>query len=103
LTQHLPLSAAKWGITLSRCRGESSNVALPSLSLALEAFSEKLSTEEKQKAEKRVCPPQPNQKFFSDCGKNLTVRHSLFSARLFSRPADLPISRLADFSCPCPS
>jgi hypothetical protein len=65
--------------------------------LALEAFSEKLSTEEKQKAEKKVCPPQPNQKFFSDCGKNLTVRHSLFSARLFSQPADLPISRLADF------
>jgi len=71
--------------------------------LALEAFSEKLSTEEKQKAEKKVCPPQPNQKFFSDCGKNLTVRHSLFSARLFSQPADLPISRLDNFSCPCPS
>jgi hypothetical protein len=71
--------------------------------LTLEAFSEKLSTEKKQKAEKRFVRPNPIKSFFSDCGKNLTVRHSLFSARLFSQPADLPISRLADFSCPCPS
>jgi hypothetical protein len=71
--------------------------------LALEAFSEKLSTEEKQKAEKRFVRPNPIKSFSATAGKNLTVRHSLFSARLFSQPADLPISRLADFSCPCPS
>ena len=56
-------------------------------------FLKKLSTEEKQKAEKKVCPPQPNQKFFSDCGKK--PHRSPFA---FLRPSFLPTRRFADFT-----
>jgi hypothetical protein len=61
--------------------------------LALEAFSEKLSTEEKQKAEKRFVRPNPIKSFSATAGKTspFAIR---FSPPVFS--PNPPICRFHD-------